>query len=92
MSVKPEDVELHKEGMPGKDDKEGLVKLVGEGRVEGNNWQSAYNQARVNLTKIAAKKGVRKAYYFDQIAEMPSDISYEVTVAAWYDPNTIEKN
>ncbi len=92
MSVKPEDVELHKEGMPGKDDKEGLVKLVAEGRVNGNNWQGAYNKATENLKNIVAKKGVREAYYFDQIGEMPSDTSYEVTVTAWYDPNAIEKD
>ena len=92
MSVKPEDVAVHTEGMPDKDGKEGLVKLVAEGRVEVYDWKSALKKARENLTIRAAKLGVRDVYDFKQTGETPSDNSYEVIVEARYDPNTIEKN
>jgi len=92
MSIKPEDVAVHKEGMPGKDDKEGLVQLVDTGRVEAYSWEGAFNKARGYLTDKAAKLGVKDVYYFRQIDEMPSDRSYEVTVEAFYDPNSIKGN
>jgi len=43
-------------------------------------------------TKRFAKWGVKDVYYFRQIDEMPSDRSYEVTVEAFYDPNSIKGN
>ena len=92
MSVKPEDVTVHTEDMPGKDGKEGLVKLMGEGRVEVNNWKLATHQARESIKKTAFELGVKDVYYFKQTRDMGSDNSYEVTVEAWYDPTTIEKN
>ena len=93
MNIKPEDVTLHIEGMPGKDDREGLVKkLVAGGRVEVYNWEGAFKKARENLTIRAAELGVRNVYSFKQSGDMPSDNAYEVTVEALYDPNTIEEN
>ena len=92
MSVKPKDVVVHREGMPGKDGTEGLVELVAEGQVAGYNWEGAFGQAKDNFKNSAAKLGVRDVYYFKQTSERPSDDSYGVTVAGWYDPNTIEEN
>ena len=90
MKLKPEDITIHIEGMPEKEGKEGLTKLIADGRVETYSWSSAFNKARWNLKNHAAKLGIKDLYYFKQIRELPSDQSYDVTVEGWYDRNSRE--